>query len=269
MAKIKTHGFGMRSLPSFEGSGYHPELCKSLVILFLFIFTGCSKHSGEGIIILQPVETYKLDIKETSDLCFGTATSILYTVSDNTGKVYKLTAKGKVLSTLSFTGNDPEGVTYVNDQFIYVAEERLRQVIKLDLQGNQLEQKDIAVEINDENEGLEGIAYASFNNRFYLINERNPALLIVTDKDLNSINSYPLSFADDYSGICVDNNSQTLWIVSDLSATINKCTLQGELIDSYHIPVNNAEGIAVDPDNSKIYVISDAESTLYVFDLKP
>ncbi len=54
-----------------------------------------------------------------------------------------------------------------------------------------------------------------------------------------------------------------LWIVSDQSKTINKCTLTGDLIDSYSIGVLQAEGIAIAKD--KIYVVSDAEEELYIF----
>ena len=215
--------------------------------------------------MLEPDAVYSVNISETSDLSFGSSTDILYTVSDRTAKVYKITIQGKVLSELSFTGSDLEGVCYVGNQFLYVAEERLRTVFKLDLQGNQIEQKAIPVEKNDDNQGLEGISYATFNKHFYILNEKNPSLLIETDENLNVLKSYPLSFANDYSGICVDNVNQQLWIVSDESASVTKCTMKGELIESYRIPVSNPEGIAFDPENNQVYIISDTEARLYLF----
>lgn len=213
------------------------------------------------------MEVYNVNIPETSDLCFGSSTDILYTVSDRTAKVYKITTKGKVLSELAYTGNDLEGVCYVGNQFLFIAEERLRKIIKLDLQGTQIGEKTIPVEINDENQGLEGISFATFNKHFYIINETNPGLLIETDESLNVLNKYTLSFAGDYSGICVDNANQQLWIVSDVSASVNKCTMTGELITSYRIPVSNPEGIAFDPITNKLYVVSDAEARLYLFNI--
>jgi uncharacterized protein YjiK len=215
--------------------------------------------------MLNPVEVYAVSIPETSDLSFGSSTDILYTVSDRTAKVYKITTQGKVLSELSYTGSDLEGVCYVENQFLYVAEERLRKIIKLDLQGNQLGDKPISVGINDENQGLEGISYATFNKHFFILNEKNPGLLIETDENLNVLKSYQLSFANDYSGICVDNVNQQLWIVSDESASVTKCTMKGELIESYRIPVSNPEGIAFDPENGQVYIISDTEARLYLF----
>jgi len=238
-----------------------------VVFCLIILFVSCGQRNDDNFLLLKPVDVYDIDIPETSDLCFGSTTDILYTVSDNTAKVYKISTKGRILAELQYTGNDLEGVCYVNNQFIYIAEERLREIIKLDLQGNTIEQKVIPVDIEEENNGLEGIAYATFCNRFYIINEMNPGQLIETDNNLNVLNSYPLSFADDYSGICVDNVNQNLWIVSDLSATVNKCTMQGELIESFHIPVYNAEGIAYDAQNNKLYIISDADSRLYYFDL--
>jgi len=216
---------------------------------------------------LNPVAVYAVNIPETSDLCFGSSTTILYTVSDRTAKVYKITTQGKVLSELAYTGSDLEGVCYVGNQFLYVTEERLRTVFKLDLQGNKLEQVAIPVEKNDENQGLEGISYATFNTHFYILNEKNPGLLIETDENLNVLKNYPLKFSSDYSGICVDNINQQLWIVCDEAATANQCTMQGELIKSYRIPVSNPEGIAFDPSGNKLYVISDSEARLYYFEL--
>ena len=133
-----------------------------LLVAFCIILMNCSckDQKDDNLKVLNPVATYDIDIPETSDLCFGSSTDILYTISDNTGKAYKITNKGKVLSALIYTGNDLEGVTFVDNQYVYVAEERLRRVIKLDLQGNLLGQKDIAVEQNEENQGLEGITYA-------------------------------------------------------------------------------------------------------------
>jgi len=238
------------------------------VFCIMILIGGCGNREEDNLPVLTPIESIKIDIPETSDLCFGSSKDVLYTVSDNTAKAYKITTKGKILSVLPYKGNDLEGVCYVDNQFIYVAEERLRTVIKLDLQGNLIEQKNIPVTKNYANEGLEGISYATFNRHFYIVNERNPGVLIETDKNLNLLNEYRLSFADDYSGICVDNINQNLWILSDLSSSANKCTMQGELIESYRVPVNNPEGIAYDPVDSTLYIISDMESRLYKFDLK-
>jgi len=257
----------MKSQLSINNCGFISLWFFMPVLFFLLFAYACKKDKKDSLTMLDPVSVYTVNIPETSDLSFGSSMEILYTVSDRTAKVYKITTQGKVLSELSYTGSDLEGVSYVDNQFLYVAEERLRTVIKLDLQGNQLDQKAIPVENNDDNQGLEGISYANYNKHFYILNEKNPGLLIETDENLNILKSYPLSFALDYSGICVDNENQQLWIVSDESASVTKCTMKGELIESFRIPVSNPEGIAFNPETNELYIISDTEARLYLFKL--
>jgi uncharacterized protein YjiK len=235
------------------------------LLSLLFLVNSCTKNKEDSLTTLNQVAVFAVNIPETSDLCFGSSTDILYTVSDRTAKVYKITTQGKVLSELAYTGSDLEGICYADNQFVYVAEERLRKIIKLDLQGNKLSEKTIPVELNDENQGLEGISFATFNRHFYILNEKNPALLIETDENLNVLKNYPLLFANDYSGICVDNVNQQLWIVSDESASVTKCTMKGESIESFRITVSNPEGIAFNPATNELFIISDSEARLYLF----
>ncbi len=244
--------------------GFVYPLLSTIIILAIWLLNGCRNEQADTLPLLSPLEVYNVNIPETSDLSFGSSTDILYTVSDRTAKVYKITTKGKVLSELAYTGNDLEGVCYAGNM-LYIAEERLRKIIKLDLQGTQISEKTIPVEINDENQGLEGISYATFNKHFYILNETNPGLLIETDENLNVVKNHELTFSSDYSGIFVDNVNQQLWIVCDELATVNQCTMEGVLIKSYRIPVSNPEGIAYDPTSKMLYVISDAEARLYLF----
>lgn len=237
------------------------------VLALMLLSNSCKKDKKETIEMLNPYAVYIVNIPETSDLSFGSSTDILYTVSDRTAKVYKISTKGKVLSELQYTGSDLEGVCNFENQYIYVAEERLRKIIKLDLQGNKISEKAISVEINDENQGLEGISYDTFNKHFYILNEKNPGLLIETDENLNVQKNHFLTFSSDYSGICVDNVNQQLWIVCDESASVNQCTMDGTLIKSYRIQVSNPEGIAFNPETNELFVISDSEARLYHFKL--
>ena len=247
-----------------EGGGFK-LLISIMLILLIWECCSCTKKVEKHLPILHPEAVYKLEVKEPSDLCFGSSTDILYTVSDNTAQVSKMTTSGKVLETLKYNGSDLEGIAYVNNQFIYVAEERLRSIEQLDLQGNQIAHYNVPIEKNDENSGLEGITFNSVNKCFYILNETNPGLLIVTDEQLNVLKEIKLKFADDYSGVCIDELSQELWIVSDLSASVSRCTLAGELIDQFLIPVSNPEGIAVDTKHHKMYIVSDREARLYQF----
>jgi uncharacterized protein YjiK len=118
---------------------------------------------------------------------------------------------------------------------------------------------------NDSNSGIEGVAYAENLNAIFILNEKNPGKLIRLRSDFTVLAEYDLNFAKDYSGVFYDNSSKDLWIVSDQSKTINKCTIKGDVIKSYSINITQAEGIAIS--NNKIYVISDAEAKLYIYKL--
>jgi len=121
----------------------------------------------------------------------------------------------------------------------------------------------IDYENTDSNSGLEGITYNFNDNTIFILNEKDPGLLIKLKSDFTILSKVKLDFASDYSGIFYESATNNLWIVSDQSKTINKCNLLGKLIESYPISVIKAEGIAVS--NDKIYIVSDAEAKLYIF----
>jgi hypothetical protein len=43
--------------------------------------------------------------------------------------------------------------------------------------------------------------------------------------------------------------------------------MKGELIESYRIPVTNPEGIAYNPETNELFIISDSEARLYLFQI--
>ena len=82
----------------------------------------------------------------------------------------------------------------------------------------------------------------------------------------------------DYSGICYDPTRAAFWIVSDkaqrlflydplVDAVLQDAAL-GYVEKGTYQEIEKAEGIAVDPENKRLYVVSDSEARLYVFDLR-
>ncbi len=240
-----------------------------LLIMFLSIFfIFCEKNKDEtNTKSLELKNSYNLDVLEPSGLSFSSGNAALYTVSDNTNNVYEITFQGTLLSTINCDADDLEGVTYdAENKNIWVVEERNRKLLKLDLQGNILKEITLNISGNDENKGLEGLTFNSTNKHFYCLNEANPGLLIELDENQQKINEYNLNFAEDYSGIFYDKKTDKIWIVSDKSSTINRCDLEGNKIETYNLGIDKAEGVVVDSDNNKIYVVSDSEEKLYVFE---
>ncbi|MEN8194349.1 MAG: SdiA-regulated domain-containing protein [Bacteroidota bacterium] len=243
-------------------------LKKYLFILYLgmiLLFSCNDDDGGEDVQkdTLELLATYEINVLEPSGLAINESGTALYTVSDNTAKVYKLSTTGNVIKTYGYVGNDLEGVSTFTGTKLLLAEERTKQIVTYDMGTGHTLKHRIDFENNDDNSGIEGVAYAKNLDAIFILNEKNPGKLIRLRSDFSIIAEYDLNFASDYSGIFYESSTNNLWIVSDQNKTLNKCTPKGDLIESYSIRVTQAEGIAISGD--KIYVISDAEEKLYIY----
>ncbi len=238
-----------------------------LAPILMVIFGACNKESKiKTFINLELVREIDLAVKEPSGLCYSADHNAFYTVSDNSAGVYKLSSSGALIKQLKYKGQDLEGVTVnPNNGNIYVVEERKRELVQLDSEGNEINSRHLDIEQNDTNKGLEGVAFNPKNNHIYLLNEKNPGLLIELDESGKIIKQTDLDFAIDYSGIFYEQTEDVLWIVSDKSKSISKCDLNGKKLNSYKIKESKAEGIVVDPDLKMIYVVLDGLDKLQVY----
>lgn len=238
----------------------------SFTIIFMAFFQACNK--GDAVVEetknkLELISSEKINVSEASGLAINAAGTTLYTVSDNTNNIYELDVNGIVLNEFEYNGNDVEGISVVSSNKVLLVEERTKEVVEYDLSSKTAKKHKIIYSNNDSNSGLEGVAFNLNDNTTFVLNEKSPGLMMRLRSDFSIIEKYDLNFASDYSGIFHDKELNILWIVSDQSKTINKCSLKGVLIKSYAIDVIKAEGIAVT--NSNIYVVSDSNSTLFKF----
>ena len=237
----------------------------SFTILFIGFFIACSK--SDSVVKtnneLELISSEKINVSEASGLAINASGSTLYTVSDNTSNIYELALNGTILKEYVYDGNDVEGISVLSNNIVFLVEERTKEVVEYDLSSKISKKHKIIYSNNESNSGLEGVAINSLDNTIFIINEKNPGVLMRLRSDFSIIESYELDFASDYSGIFHDRELNILWILSDESKTINKCSLQGILIKSYAIDVIKAEGIAVT--TNTIYIVSDSNSTLYKF----
>lgn len=233
------------------------------IILTVSLFVFSCKKDTETTNRLEPLSSYEIGVLEPSGLAINSAGNLLYTVSDHTNKVYKLSMTGSLLHTYDFTGNDLEGVCNYIDGKLLLAQERTKTVVEFTIATNAHTDHIIDYDSNDSNSGIEGITYNPTTQNIYILNEKDPGKLIVLDTNFSIIESYNLQFADDYSGVFYDATDNLLWIISDQSQSINKCSLTGELIESFKIGVTKPEGIVVA--NNRIYIVSDAEEALYIY----
>lgn len=56
--------------------------------------------------------------------------------------------------------------------------------------------------------------------------------MIETDLDGNIISQNKIDFAKDLSGLCYDKTKNELWIISDESKAVFKCSTEGKLIQN-------------------------------------
>jgi uncharacterized protein YjiK len=246
------------------------QIYKILIFVIVLLVYSCSKDSYEPdntLSKLELINKFEINIEEPSGLTLDTNKGILYTVSDNSNKLYKITKEGVVLQEYEINATDLEGVCIYNSDLL-LANEQKKQLIQYNTLSGSSTVYSINYSNNSLNSGIEGVAYNKTDNLIYILNEKNPGELLILNNNFIVIDSYILNFANDYSGICYSSKDNVLWITSDESSTINKCDLKGNLIKSYNINVNKCEGIALDINSGIIYVISDSESKMYLFKIK-
>jgi uncharacterized protein YjiK len=246
---------------------------KSKIVLIIIailanIFFSCKNEkqvSDNSTLILSA--SYKLNVIEPSGLTLDRGMNKLWTVSDENSKIYSISLKGETLDSLTVNGEDLEGVCDSGDDNLTVVLERTRELVELSKSGKEIKRK--ALDLKGElNEGLEGIAYNENNDEYFIINEKNPRLLIRLNNEFDELSRDTLKWASDFSGLCYDEIENVLWVISDESKVISKCNLDGSVIQNFKIDLPQIEGIAVDIEANKIFIVSDITAYLYVFTIK-
>jgi uncharacterized protein YjiK len=189
-----------------------------------------------------------------------------WVVSDQNSKVYLIDSWGRVVKSFKVDGEGLEGITVIDDSTLAVVLERTREVVILDTSGLELKRRKLNLK-GELNSGLEGITFDPKGKKFYVLNEKQPRLLLTLDEELNELRRDTLNFSKDVSGIYFDNADNTLWILSDESQRIFKADLSGNPIDEFKINVTQPEGITFNKDHTKLYIVSDKNGSLYVFNL--
>ena len=233
--------------------------------LIIIISINCDKVKVEQSKKLKPAKTYSLKISEPSDVVLNKGK--LWIVSDRKSTVYQTDLKGNIENHFKINKTDLEGITIFDDSLIAVALELSRKIIITDFGGNEISITSLNIEGN-KNSGLEGITYNPTNSHFFLVNEKDPVLLLETDKNLKEIKRKKIKYVKDLSAVCFSPKEKCLWLLSDEDRKIIKSDLEGEPISEYKINVEQPEGIAVDEKNKLIYIVSDKEEKLYVYEIE-
>ncbi|SDX68791.1 Uncharacterized protein YjiK [Lutibacter oricola] len=227
---------------------------------YSIIITGCISNTNSQT-NLKLEKVYKLNISEPSGITFYN--NHLYIVSDSKKRVYKTNLQGKTIQKIKTYVADNEGVCFNDEGNLVVANESKRRLIEIDLEGKVQRSIKIKGKQKNKNSGLEGVCFVSSEKAYFLLNEKSPKQLLKISSKGKIKEEIKINFCDDLSGICFDEKSNSLWIVSDESQVLMNISLKGKLIKKHKIPVLKAEGVTVV--KNKIYIVSDAEGKMYVF----
>ncbi len=171
---------------------------------------------------------------------------------------------GKIIKRIKVNGFDLEGVTVIDEATLAIVLERTREVVVLDTSGTELQRVKINLE-GELNSGLEGITYNESTKHFYIVTEKDPALIIELDGDLNEVRRDTIKFAADVSGIFYAENDNILWILSDEDQMVIKTDMELNIITKFKISVIQPEGITINKNGDRLYIISDIEEKLSVY----
>lgn len=233
---------------------------KLLIAMFVFGFLVSCEQENKNLSIV-------LSIPEPSGLAYDTFRNKLWSVSDETSRIYLLNINGEIIKSFEIPDEDLEGITLVNDSTLAVLSEEKRNVVFVSTSGDIIDRKPV-YDNGIFNNGPEGIAYDTNNKIYWVANEKNPAMIIKYDSLLNEIERKEIDFVSDVSGLCYDSIDNCLWMISDEDKKILKLDVEMNIMESFDTNVIQMEGVAIDHKDNVIYIISDREEKLYRFKLK-
>lgn len=239
-----------------------------LIFITVMISISCSiqetKHVEKRLIL---DDTYSLEILEPSGLAYCETDNTLWTVSDNSNQIYHMDLEGNILQTLPYIGQDLEGIAYdYSTSTLWIVEESVNELVNVSLQGVELNRYEIPIPTGD-NSGLEAICIGQ-DHSFYLMKEKLPGYFIELNNDYTIKKTLTLDFADDYSGMCWNEEKEVFFVVSDQSRELYLWTEALGVIESYSLDFEKAEGVAIIPGTEFLFIVSDSEETLYKFRLE-
>ena len=251
------------------------------------------------------IEDKENGLREPSGLALSAQKDALWTVSDNAHKIYKLGLDGKLQpeSTIELADPGLEGIALEPaGRFLYTVNEDANEIIQVHLsEKTVLKHKALAgmqefsavakhFEDSPPNKGLEGITWNRDSGSIFVLKESAPGLLIEVSHDLERLLDHVIlseanGFFDDdtdagkldFSGIVYDPVRKQFWIVSDKGQRLFLYDRQrNEVVASLALAyqhknkereIKKAEGVAIDPAINRLFVVSDKEARLYIYDI--
>ncbi len=241
-----------------------------LLLPLLLLFYACDdeseKNNSAEDSLLKFETSYQTEVIEPSGLCLSKDRKSLWTVSDENSTIYNITFEGKIIDSIRVEGYDLEGICLYDNNNLAIIFERERKLAIINKEGTVLKSADINFD-GEPNEGIEGVTYNGDEKIFYLIKEKNPAILVTLDSTLTEKSRDTLEIANDLSGLFYERETKNLWITSDENKIVFKCDSDGKVTESAGVDIIQIEGIAIEEPEGIVWIISDRTGKLYRYSI--
>ena len=207
-------------------------------------------------------------VPEPSDLAFDPSTGSFWTVSDQTGALYRIASDGAAAgSPLEIHGTDLEGVAFdPKTGHVFVADEAKREVTELTRDGAVVGTLKVPGK-NVDNSGLEGIAADPETGGFVLVNERDPAQLVFVDRSGKQTGAARVQ-TEDLSAVTFAPNGKSLLVVGRFEEAVLEVDRSGRTLNRLSLGAPGIEGIAFD-DRGRLFAVADlganSRGKIYMF----
>jgi len=242
---------------------------KVLSLSLLTLLTSCALLSEDVDVIknLTLLDSYHLSVPEPSGLTFDPDHKTLVCVSDPPeNRAFEISLTGNIQRALAYEGQDLEGISYDPTTHRYwVVDEFSSQLIQLDSMGQPLLSLVVDYDIPDVSDGLEGVCYRPARQDLFLVKQKKPAAIIHLDSNLVTVGSQTLDFARDLTGICEGRAEDEFLLISSEEKRLYEWSWDSGVLASYSFEVDQAEGVAYDPELGVIYIVCDRKAKLYSF----
>jgi uncharacterized protein YjiK len=242
-----------------------------LLAMALVLIHGCKNHSttitssGKNVTLVSEII---LPIGEPSGITYSPAMNKLWVVAGGDQHVYRLDTSGSIEQQLPFTGTDLEGITFdERDSTLWVVDEEVKEIVHLNLLGEVLFRKNLLYSTGIKNKGPEGITLGP-DHLLYIINERDPSIILHLDSTFEIASMDTIAFASDYSDISYSGQSDSFFIISDESRGLFVWSASKGISEQFALPDAHNEGVAFDPNQNILFIVNDATAKFYRYALK-
>ncbi len=194
--------------------------------------------------------------ENASGLAFKPDPGTLYLVVNNPPGIVELTPEGARKRAVRLEGfEDPEGIAWLGSDSFAVVEEKRGAIAIFDLPPGadsvgKAQAREITVEGDLGNSGLEGIAYDPGSDVFYVVKEKDPKKIYRVTRKGEISNPWPAEAGppgiSDMSDIYFHPPTGHLVILSHESAAAVECTIEGKEVSRLPIDLRQAEGATLD-----------------------